>query len=102
EEDEVGDREDERDAREDAESDQRLLELEHDDHGGNRPEDQHPPQERVDAGEEAAHVAVMDARTASAPATKGAPVSHASRARRSAGAYIHGASTASSESVPYR
>ena len=51
---------------------------------------------------EPAHVAVRYARTASAPATKVAPVNHASRPRRSAGAYIHGASTASSDSVPYR
>ena len=79
-----------------------VLEVEDHDHPGDRREDQKSSQERVDAGEEPAHVAVKYARTASAPATTVAPVNHARRPRRSAGAYIQGASTASSERVPYR
>src|SRR5512133_638491 len=99
EEDEVCDRENEGDAREDVERGHRLLELEDDDQPGDRREDQQTPHERINAREEA-HVAVKYARTASAPATKVAPVNQASRPRRSTGAYIQGASTASSDSVP--
>ena len=40
----IRDREDEGDAREDEQRDQRLLELEHDDHPGDRREDQEPAQ----------------------------------------------------------
>ena len=68
-----------------AERDQRLLELEHDDHAGDRGEDQDAAHERVDAEGEPAHVAVMYARTASAPATNVAPVNQARRPRRSGG-----------------
>src|SRR5581483_12066760 len=100
--DEVGDREQEGDAGEDEQHRQRLLELEHDDHARDRRQDQQSSQGRVDARGEPAHVPVMYARTASAPATKVAPVNQARRPRRSAGAYSHGESTASSESVPYR
>ena len=85
EEDEVGDREHERDARDGVQRRERLLELEHDDQPGDRRKDQQTPQGRVHAREEPAHVAVKYARTASAPATKVAPVNHASRPRRSAG-----------------
>src|SRR5262249_26334500 len=102
EEDEVGDRQQEGDSGDDQQRRQGLLELKDDDQARDRREDQEAPECRVDAGEEPAHVAVKYARTASAPATKVAPVNHARRPRRSAGAYSHGARTASSESVPYR
>src|SRR6266567_3794112 len=102
EEDEVRDGEQEGDARDDQQHSQRLLELEDDDQPRDRREDRQTPEGRVDPREEPAHVPVMYARTASAPATKVAPVNHASRPCRSVGAYIHGASTASSASVPYK
>src|SRR2546423_894624 len=91
-----------RDARQDEQRGERGLELENDDRGDDREDDQEPAQRRVHPREERPHVPVMYARTASAPATRVAPANQPSRARRSAGAYIQGASTARSESVPYR
>src|SRR5262249_50814621 len=100
EEDEERDREQKGDAREDPKRGERGLELQHDDDRNDREDDQEPAQCRVHPGEERSHVPVMYARTASAPATRVAPANQASRERRSAGAYSHGASTARSDSVP--
>src|SRR5581483_1783680 len=100
--DEERDREQERDPRQDPQRGQRRLELQDDDDRDDRENDEEPAHGRVHPGEERAHVPVMYARTASAPATRVAAANQPSRARRSAGAYSHGASTARSASVPYR
>src|SRR5207302_1503087 len=96
EEDEERDREQERDAGEDQQRAQGGLELEDDERADDGQDDQEPAQRRVHPREERPHVPVMYARTPSAPATRVAPANQPSRARRSAGAYSHGASTARS------
>src|SRR5262249_32285939 len=75
-----GDREEEREAQEDARGRERRLEVQHHHEQRDRRDDQHPPDEGRDPH------AVMYARTASAAATSVAPANQARRVLGSAGA----------------
>ena len=88
-EEEEGDREEERDPQQAADGRDHLLEREDDDHGRDEPDDQEAPHHRVHVREEAldpVHQPVMNARTASAAASAEVPANHASRFAPTAGA----------------
>ena len=100
EEEEEGDREEERNLQEAADGREHRLEREDHDDERDQPDDQESTYCRV-LGEEAPHDGpVMNARTASAAASREVPANQSSRFGPCAGAYIHGARIAPSASEP--